>query len=544
MDVNVVEERKPAAKSLSPVPKVFLKQVAIDLATMTVYTSRQIALDPLFMSWKERNQVAGVRFKVEVMDIAEISRLQDAGHRVVERRAEEGHTAEVGYENRAEALELLETAARYRASDVHFLLRGKHAEVLLTVNNDLRFYREFTQDKAALLVRAIWQGLVTTGDSQWRDHHRQNAQVTGDKLSPDTGVTSIRIIRGPMFPQALGGQFMVLRLQYSNTVSKKRHKLPPLKFPTPPAGEFLLPKMGFSQDNISKLQHLMSMPDGIVIITGPTGAGKSTTDYEMRREEARVRPYLKQVMVADPIEFPEEFSTQLPVTNALDKQATAEQFAEALAAALRMAPRIISPGEIRGAEVALLAFEAATTGHKVTTTLHVSDAFLWPERLELMDQTKLKRAMFCDPKIVRGVVAQRLLSELCPHCRIKAADEPGRVGDSMMKALATWSKDGDLSKIHVRGPGCDHCNQEGVVGRFGIMEVVVSDAELMADFIHRGTAVARRNYHRRPDADPPLLEAGIHHALAGRVDPHHVQEMVDVIIPKDKFHDVKDTHHV
>lgn len=158
MDVNVVEERKPAAKSLSPVPKVFLKQVAIDLATMTVYTSRQIALDPLFMSWKERNQVAGVRFKVEVMDMAEISRLQDAGHRVVERRAEEGHTAEVGYENRAEALELLETAARYRASDVHFLLRGKHAEVLLTVNNDLRFYREFTQDKAALLVRAIWQG--------------------------------------------------------------------------------------------------------------------------------------------------------------------------------------------------------------------------------------------------------------------------------------------------------------------------------------------------------------------------------------------------
>lgn len=257
-----------------------------------------------------------------------------------------------------------------------------------------------------------------------------------------------------------------------------------------------------------------------------------------------MRPYLKQVMVADPIEFPEEFSTQLPVTNALDKQATAEQFAEALAAALRMAPRIISPGEIRGAEVALLAFEAATTGHKVTTTLHVSDAFLWPERLELMDQTKLKRAMFCDPKIVRGVVAQRLLSELCPHCRIKAADAPGRVGDSMMKALATWSKDGDLSKIHVRGPGCDHCNQEGVVGRFGIMEVVVSDAELMADFIHRGTAVARRNYHRRPDADPPLLEAGIHHALAGRVDPHHVQEMVDVIIPKDKFHDVKDTHHV
>jgi type II secretory ATPase GspE/PulE/Tfp pilus assembly ATPase PilB-like protein len=106
-------------------------------------------------------------------------------------------------------------------------------------------------------------------------------------------------------------------------------------------------------------------------------------------------------------------------------------------ATLRMAPKIISPGEIRGAEVALTAFEASTTGHKVTTTLHVSDPFLWPDRLELMDVTLMKRAMFCDPKIVRGVVAQRLLSPLCEHCRILASAAPGRVSRMTMDALCT-----------------------------------------------------------------------------------------------------------
>lgn len=539
MDTRTEANGARRAQFIPPSERI-ASQIAFDRLTMTAHVDKRTAQDPLYLTWMERNKFAGVTIKQVITDLAEVMQLRD-GHGL---RYTERDTEQEGYENRAEALELLECAAYYRASDIHFLLRGQHAVVQLTVNNDLRHFREYQQEKALLLVRAIWQGLVTTGDSQWRDHERQNAQVTGDKLNPDTGVTSVRIARGPMFPVALGGQYMTLRLQYSNTVrAERRAGLPVLKFPTPPRGEFLLPKMGFTEQNIAKLRHVMSMPDGILIITGPTGAGKSTTDYELRKEEARVRPYLKQIMIADPIEFPEEWSTQLPVTNALDKAATAEQFAEAMAAALRMAPKIISPGEIRGAEVALMAFEAATTGHKVTTTLHVSDAFLWPDRLELMDITKLKRAMFCDPKIVRGVVAQRLLSPLCPHCRVRAADAPGRVSDTVMAALATWSKDGDLSNIYVRGEGCEQCNHEGIGPRFGIMEVVVTDAKLMADFIHRGTAIARRNYHRRPDADPPLLETAIHHVLTGLVDPNHVQEMVDVIVSKETFHDVVDVSH-
>jgi general secretion pathway protein E len=518
-----------------------IAQIAYDEAANTVYTSLQFSKDPMLTTWIGRNRRRGVQLQVKVVDLAEVTRLRDQGFRYVAKNDGSKKIEGEEYNARDDALDLVEEAAYYRASDIHYLLRGEHCDVLLTLNNDLRQFKEYKHSIAASLTRATWNGLVTTGDSQWLETVDQGAQVSGDVLNPACGVTSIRIARGPMFPLEEGGQYMVLRLQYANTVgAKRRSDLPALKYPRKPEGEFLLPKMGFTEKNCAKLKKIMTMPDGILIITGPTGSGKSTTDYELRKEEARVRPYLKQIVVADPIEFPEDWSTQLPVVNAADQRATGEQFSKKLHTSLRMAPNIITPGEIRGPEVALIAFEASTTGHKVTTTLHVADAFLWPDRLELMDQVRLRREVFCDPKIVRGVVAQRLLRELCPHCSRLASKHPELVDEEMLDALRSWSSDGDVSRVRIRGEDdstCPHCKGEGK-GRFGIMEVVVTDAQLMSDFIHLGTAIARRNYHQRPDADPPLLDTAIQHVLAGRVDPFHVQEKVDIIVTKDRFHEI------
>ncbi|MFA6231066.1 MAG: ATPase, T2SS/T4P/T4SS family [Rhodanobacter sp.] len=534
----VVENAGP---SLLPPSDSMAAQIAFDEATLTVYVSQQFSKDPMLMTWVSRNERRGTRLTVKVVELADVARFRDQGFRFVEAAAGDEKDNNDEYQFRGDALKLIEEAAYYRASDIHFLLRGEHADVQLTVNNDLRHFREMKQEYASRMLRAIWNGLVTTGDNQWTDNIDQGAQVSGEKLHPSAGVTSIRIARGPMFPMAEGGQYMVLRLQYANTVgAKRREGLPALKYPRKPQGEFLLPKMGFTKQNCAKLKKIMTMPDGILIITGPTGSGKSTTDYELRKEEARIRPYLKQIVVADPIEFPESWSTQLPVVNAVDQTATGEQFAKKLHTSLRMAPKIITPGEIRGAEVALIAFEASTTGHKVTTTLHVSDAFLWPDRLELMDQVRLRRAVFCDPKIVRGVVAQRLLSELCPDCSRLASAHPELVDEELLATLRTWSHDGDVSRVRIRGDdmNCPTCRGDGKISRFGIMEVVVTDAQLMSDYIHLGTAMARRNYHQRPDADPPLLDTAIQHVLAGRVDPYHVQEAVDIIVTKERFHEV------
>ena len=99
----------------------------------------------------------------------------------------------------------------------------------------------------------------------------------------------------------------------------------------------------------------------------------------------------------------------------------------------------------------------------------------------------------------------------------------------MVSALQTW---GDLSNLRVQGDGCEHCGQDGTVGRFAVAEVVVMNAQVMRDFIDNGSETARENYRAKPDSDPSMLESAIAHALEGRVDPRAVEDWVDLIEPK------------
>src|SRR5690606_23226263 len=144
----------------------------------------------------------------------------------------------------------------------------------------------------------------------------------------------------------------------------------------------------------------MDAPNGIIIITGPTGSGKTTTRYECLMETARSKPYRRLVTIEDPVEYPMPWATQLFVTDARNEADTGSAYSERLRAALRMAPNILLIGELRSADVALSALEAAVTSHQVYTTMHVTDPFLFVDRLELMDPDRLNRRAICDHKIV------------------------------------------------------------------------------------------------------------------------------------------------
>jgi hypothetical protein len=186
-------------------------------------------------------------------------------------------------------------------------------------------------------------------------------------------------------------------------------------------------------------------------------------------------------------------------------------------------------GELRGRDVAIAALEAAVTGHQVWTTLHVTDPFLFVERLEIMDNQRLARKVFCDHKIVRGVIAQRLLPQLCRHCSTPLSKAPNVLSSRLVKTLQTW---GNLDHVRIKGAGCDKCNYDGTTTRFAVAEVVVTDSALMKDFIDHGSETARDNYRARPDADPSMLEQAIHYALSGAIDPRAVEEEVDIVTPK------------
>lgn len=513
------------AAEMIALPLSIVDRVALDPITNTVYADKRYAGDPLLLSWKERNKFIGLVFVIKTVDVDEVAKLRAGGLRIAE-------DVDVDMRVRGHAIDIIREAAGYGASDIHFMMRGEHTEIQIVVKGGLRVLARKSQVEGEALTRAIYQGIAKTRDTSYNSLDFQNAQIPGDALPPDAGLTSVRIVRGPCYPQAQDGAFMTLRLQYCAVQSgTKRNDLKPLPLPRIPEGELRLAAMGWTEKQVENLRALMDAPNGVVIFTGPTGSGKTTSMCEGLQEMARTKPQRRLVTVEDPVEIPMDWGVQMAVTGARNDAETGAAFGERIRVALRMAPNIILLGELRGPDVAVAALEAAVTGHQVWTTMHVTDPFLFVERLELMDRTRLDRRVFCDHKIVRGVVAQRLLPELCPECSVPLTDKPHVLSKRIVSALETW---GDIAKVRVQGPGCDDCGHDGTLGRFAVAEVVVMDAAVMRDFIKHGSETARDNYRAKPGADSSMLESAITHALAGKIDPRAVEDWVDLIEPKDR----------
>lgn len=507
-------------------PASLADRVAIDQIANTVYADRRYAGDPLLLTWQDRNKSNGLILVIKPVDVDEVAKLRAGGLRI---------PADVDVEMmvRGHAVDIIRQSAAYGASDIHFMMRGEYTEIQVVIKGGLRVLARKTQEEGEALTRAIYQGIAKTRDNSYNPLDFQNAQIPGDALPPDAGLTSVRIVRGPCYPQAQDGSFMTMRLQYSAVQSeaKRGANLPPLPLPRQPVGELSLVSMGYTAKQVDKLKTLMDAPNGVVIFTGPTGSGKTTAMFEALKDVARTKPQRRLVTVEDPVEYPMDWAVQMAVTGARNDAETGAAFGERIRVALRMAPNIILLGELRGPDVAVAALEAAVTGHQVWTTMHVTDPFLFVERLELMDRTRLERRVFCDHKIVRGVVAQRLLPKLCPNCSIPLSDKPGALSERIISALETW---GNISQVRVQGSGCDKCGHDGTLGRFAVAEVVVMDATIMRDFIEHGSETARDNYRAKSHADPSMLESAIDYALNGTIDPRAVEDWVDLIEPKNR----------
>jgi type II secretory ATPase GspE/PulE/Tfp pilus assembly ATPase PilB-like protein len=515
-------------------PQELHNAIAVDLhgrARATVYVSQAFCGHPLFLTWIASNRDRGITIQVNHVGVEEIA---DYRSRFGTPDLEENIDQAV----RNQAIDLLKQAAAYKASDMHIRVNGEYGEVQIGVNGELRILHRLTHQAGDNLIRALYQGVARIKSDSLKPTEYQNAQIPGDVFGVEVGITSIRVVRGPCHPVTDGGQFMTLRLQYHSSMShaapavsqqEDREELPPLPYPKPPAGELNLLEGGYTAAQIEKLAMLMSAPSGLVLFTGPTGSGKTTTMAQCMAEIARRRPEDRQVTVEDPVEYPMEWAVQLGFADSRSDQEAGAAYLEAVRVMLRMAPKVILIGEIRGPEVASAALNAAITGHLGISTLHVDDPYLFVERLEFMDRKRLQRGVFCDPKIIRGVIAQRLIPHLCPKCRVPLSKSQKALPTRILKGLAAH---GPLDHVALRGSGCKHCAGVGTLGRKAVAEIVVMDEDLAADFISHGTAVARANYRKRADADPSMLEAAIAHVLAGDVDPRAVEKNIDLILPR------------
>jgi general secretion pathway protein E/type IV pilus assembly protein PilB len=221
-----------------------------------------------------------------------------------------------------------------------------------------------------------------------------------------------------------------------------------------------LPELGFLSDDQATMERILGLPDGIFLVTGPTGSGKSTTLYACLN--LINKPDRKIITVEDPVEYQLTGVNQVPVNMEVGMT-----FAAALRAMLRQAPNIIMVGEIRDVETATIAINASLTGHLVFSTLHTNDA---PSAVTRLVDIGVKQ--FLVASSVRAIMAQRLVRRICANCT-----QPYVPTETELRALNLKPEQIEQANFR-KGHGCDRCRNTGYKGRMGIFEVFVLDDEI------------------------------------------------------------------
>ncbi|MDD5598097.1 MAG: ATPase, T2SS/T4P/T4SS family [Victivallaceae bacterium] len=214
-----------------------------------------------------------------------------------------------------------------------------------------------------------------------------------------------------------------------------------------------IPKLGFLADDMKLINHIISLPDGIFLVTGPTGSGKTTSLYAFLNTINL--PTRKLITVEDPIEYQLAGINQVQVAREINMT-----FSAALRAMLRQAPNIIMVGEIRDLETAEIAINAALTGHLVFSTLHTNDA---PGAITRLIDMGVKNFLVASG--VRAIMAQRLLRRNCNECREEVEPTPAEC------RLLNIKEDYLANHKFYKGKGCPRCNGTGYKGRIGIYEI-------------------------------------------------------------------------
>jgi type IV pilus assembly protein PilB len=254
--------------------------------------------------------------------------------------------------------------------------------------------------------------------------------------------------------------------------------------------------LGFGEDDFARFQQIIKRPNGIFLVTGPTGSGKTTTLYAALNELNR--PDRKIITAEDPVEY------YLPGVNQVEvKHQIGLDFQRIIRAMLRQAPNIILVGEIRDHETAEIAIQASLTGHLVFSTLHTNDA---PSAITRMVDIGVQPFLVASSVI--AIMAQRLVRIVCPKCK-----EPDQPQAHEIKA-AGFTPDQLKNATFMRGRGCSHCNHTGFRGRLGIFEMLKMTASMREmTFKREPTQTIRRM--ARLQGMRTLLEDGLNKATKG-----------------------------
>ena len=267
-------------------------------------------------------------------------------------------------------------------------------------------------------------------------------------------------------------------------------------------------KLGFSEHNLKLIKHSQAKPEGIIIVTGPTGSGKTTSLYSMLNEINTVDVNIQTL--EDPVEY------SLPMIRQTHVREGVLEFADGIKALLRQDPDIIFIGEIRDGETAGMALKAAMTGHQVYTTLHTNDSFGAIPRLFDLG---LKPGMVAGAIV--SIFAQRLIRVLCPSC--KEAYTPD---ESECEILGVDSE-APPQIYRARQGGCDMCEGTGYKGRTAVVEILAFDEEL-DELMARGESKAEIKALAVKKGFKSMKDDGIIKVLEGKTSIEALAKSVDI----------------
>ncbi len=364
------------------------------------------------------------------------------------------------------------------ASDIHFDPAEKYLKIRIRIDGELRDY--------AIIDNKYKRNLTT------RVKLLAGMNITESRLPQDGAIKSViegkdLDLRVSALPTSFGEKIVIRILDYSMSLQGIEY-------------------LGFTGDNYKIIMEMLNSPNGIILITGATGSGKSTTVYSMlqklNKEETNI------ITVEDPVEMSIEGLNQVQVNSEIGLD-----FATVLRSILRQDPNIILIGEIRDSETAKIAIRASITGHLVLSTLHTNNSLTTIERLIDMD---VERYLLSSS--LKGIISQTLAKKLCPRCRTqRPANETEKI--LFKKALGI-----NIDTIYEAG-NCEHCHN-GYTGRIALQEVLMINEEIR-EAINKGIDREELKHLIYKKNVKTLFQDGLIKVLEGITDLKEVFRLVD-----------------
>ena len=357
---------------------------------------------------------------------------------------------------------IINEAVKVRASDIHIEPLSNKTRVRYRIDGVCQEIHSITKKvQDALISRIkILSGIDITEKRKPQDGR---INIEGDGKSVDIRVSTI--------PTTCGESIVMRLLEKSSALIK-------------------LKSLGFSEHDYNNFTSILKRPNGIILVTGPTGSGKSTTLYAALNEFNSLEK--KIITVEDPIEY------NIPGINQCEvNEKIGLTFPNILRSILRQDPNVIVIGEIRDVETAGIAVTAALTGHLVLSTLHTNDAASAITRL-----TNMGVSPFLISTSIQAVVAQRLIRVICSECKA-----PYRNGEKIPTAPGSNINDLENAEFY-HGTGCEHCNRTGYYGRAGIFEFMCTSPELK-EAIHRKAPTHELRKIAHSNGMTTLMEDGL-----------------------------------